>query len=114
MASATPLSALSATESKSVWQELQVYLRDKLHQLSPQSVLQIGCAEGNILESLMRCSDDVPVSMLAALDRSESALEAARKSIDRAAMDDEQVFSRWRELKIKLIQGNLTGYQSDH
>ena len=40
----------------------------------------------------MRCSDDVPVSMLAALDSSESALEAARKSIDRAATDDQQVF----------------------
>jgi len=38
----------------------------------------------------MRCSDGVPISMLAAPDRSESALEAARKSIDRAATDDQQ------------------------
>ena len=77
-------------------------------------MLQIVCEGGAVLESLMRCSNDVPVSMLAALDGSEYTLEAARKSIDRAATDDEKVFSRWRELKVRLMQGNLTGCQSDH
>src|SRR5271155_3642881 len=113
MSSATQPSSRSPSQSRSIRGEIQEYILDKLRQIKARSVLQIGCGEGEILECLMRCSDDIPVAMLGGVDKSEYFLERAGKSMERASKTDQQVYSRWRDLEVNLIQGYPTVYQSD-
>jgi trans-aconitate methyltransferase len=85
---------------------MQAYILDLLRRLHPPSLLQIGCGEGRILECLLRCDDQIPVTKIAGIDSSIEDLNRASRYLERTKMNDLQTQNRWRELNSILYHGN--------
>ena len=75
-----------------------------LREMGPNSVLDVGCGEGSLLECLARCDDALPIELLAGIDNSFDTVEQASESI-LATAELQQLDGRWRTLEITLLYG---------
>lgn len=82
----------------------QEYILELLRRFQPRSILDVGCGEGRLLQSLINCDDRIPLSRIVGLDVSLPALKAAAKSIELGGWGN-KTNDRWRNLDVFLVNG---------
>ena len=85
---------------------------ETLREMAPNSILDVGCGEGNLLECLARCDDGLPIELLAGIDLSFDTVEQASESI-LATAELQQLDGRWRPLEVTLLHGTYPGFSFD-
>lgn len=99
-------SLVSVSFNPALWLQRQAFMLETLRELGPNSVLDVGCGEGSLLECLSRCDDALPLELLAGIDLSLDKIEMASDSI-LATAELQQLDGRWRPLEVTLLHGNL-------
>ena len=87
-----------------LWLQRQAFILETLREMSPKSVLDVGCGEGSLVECLARCDDVLPLELLAGIDIDFETIEEGSNSVMTAA-ELQQLDGRWRPLELTLLHG---------
>ncbi|KAJ2080026.1 hypothetical protein H4R24_003360 [Coemansia sp. RSA 988] len=100
-----------------MWEQRRICIARKLYAQRVQSVVEVGCGEGNVLGFLASCADDDehPITHLAGIDIDSNALTMAREQLQPTAAEQRDL--RVDPLKVELFHGNamelVEGLQGD-
>jgi 2-polyprenyl-3-methyl-5-hydroxy-6-metoxy-1,4-benzoquinol methylase len=97
-------SAPSIAFNPALFLQRQAFILETLRTIKPNSVLDVGCGEGRLLECLARCDEALPVELLAGVDISFTTLQRASHSVELSA-ETQQDEGRWRALDVTLLHG---------
>ncbi|KAJ2613868.1 hypothetical protein H4S08_001990 [Coemansia sp. RSA 1365] len=100
-----------------MWEQRRICIARTLYTQRVQSVVEVGCGEGNVLAFLASSTDDDehPITRLVGIDIDENALSMAREQLQPSAAERRDL--RVDPLCIELYHGNamvpIYGLQSD-
>ncbi|KAJ2790953.1 hypothetical protein H4R20_006929, partial [Coemansia guatemalensis] len=100
-----------------MWEQRRICIAQTLYAQQVQSVVEVGCGEGNVLGFLASSADDDehPITRLVGIDIDSDALAIAREQLQPSAAEQRDL--RVDPLRVELFHGNamelVEGLQGD-
>src|SRR5277367_2075758 len=81
----------------------QCFFLECLRRVKPNSVVDVACGEGRLLEALTTCSDAIPIERLWGIDGRLDCATTAAQRLNLAAQSQQRGLGRWRRLETNIL-----------